>query len=236
MHFNSYIRSAIPGDSTLLYAILEISSIHREVTAGILGCKSVEYEQRCLEDLIPSLTDSTKTMPEQPTEAGMNSTHAVTAPVLMQIQKGNLQASSLSDAAMIVALRQEIFVANMTKRAVGPIAECCGIETSLVPGSDATWAYRIIVLAARVTNFVYGDDKKSHSMWNQLWQDVHDWGQHQPDSFKPIYSNMDDQPSNCFLYKIYYVYDCPIAVQQYFQPSRILLLAHDPQTLALGIG
>lgn len=156
---------------------------------------------------------------------------------------------------MIVALRQEIVIGNMVKRAVEPSLASCNANWSLAPADDATWTYRMIAHAARVTTFAYGDGPKDKLEWDRLWQYVLDWEQRKPDSFQPIHyshrtqlwtfrlrpENPGDAPSasanrDSLLPVIYYTYDCPIAGQQYLQLSRILLLAHDPRLPSLGMG
>lgn len=188
----------------------------------------------------------------EPEEGQSVSTHAVSVPVLMQIKQGNVRCSGLSDAAMMVALRQENFVANMTRRVVEPIADYCNVDRSLEPASDAMWTYRIVAHTARVTSFVYGPGGKDMLQWDGLWKYLQDWERRKPTSFRPMYhayntswSVLDDyrkvddeqaQPSRSRLPIICYTYDCPIAGQQYLQLCRVLLLAHNPRTPVLGMG
>lgn len=61
MNFRSYISSHISNDAAILYAVLAVSARHREVTMGIDG-ESHKYEQQCLEELIPSLNDTSKVL------------------------------------------------------------------------------------------------------------------------------------------------------------------------------
>lgn len=149
---------------------------------------------------------------------------------------------------MIVALRQEIFLANMTRRPVEPVAAHCGIDMSLKPVSDTMWAYRMMAHTARITSFIYGDGSKDISEWHQLWQYIKDWNNRKPESFKPIYHGRSTLPANhpvssspdsateSQLPRIYFTYDCPLAGLQYMQLSKILLLAHDPHRPFLGPG
>lgn len=59
MSFRSYIGTAISNHPALLYAVLAVSARHRELTTSIGYSNSFEYEQQCLEILIPSLNDTT---------------------------------------------------------------------------------------------------------------------------------------------------------------------------------
>lgn len=63
MHFRSYIRSMIPHDAAILYAVLAISTKHRELMTGLKGIEDAdEYERKCLEVLIPSLNDTDRAL------------------------------------------------------------------------------------------------------------------------------------------------------------------------------
>lgn len=149
---------------------------------------------------------------------------------------------------MIVALRQEIFVSNMTKRPVESVGDFCTITDTLTPATDSVWAYRSMAHAARVTSFVYGTETTNKAEWDRLWQYTQAWEQARPDSFKPIYyapgfnpaahdsSNHSPRGPGSLLPKIVFTYDCPLAGFQYSQLSRILLLAFNPRRQMLGVG
>lgn len=58
MHFRSCVGSTIANDAAILYSVLAISARHRKLTMGVEGDNSDEYERRCLEILIPTLSDT----------------------------------------------------------------------------------------------------------------------------------------------------------------------------------
>ena len=154
---------------------------------------------------------------------------------------------------MIVALRQEIFMSNMTQRPMEPVLDRCNIDESFQPTSDAGWTYRIIAHTAKVTNFAYGDARERNlENWDALWRYLHDWDREKPESFKPaFYSTAPPSTRDCeslgvspqksedrrsVFPKILYVYDCPAGAEQYAQLSKILLLAHNPRSQHVGLG
>ncbi|KAI8627083.1 hypothetical protein F5Y19DRAFT_466091 [Xylariaceae sp. FL1651] len=170
---------------------------------------------------------------EEPVEPQPFTMHAVSTPILMRIKQGNIQASKFSNAAMMVALRQEIFIANTIKRSTELNAEQYNTDPSLEPAPEAVWAHRMIFHAAQITNFVYAEGVESVDEWDCLFQYLNDWDQRKPDSFRPMNYVSEEELG---IPVIHYTYGCPIAGQQYLQLSGILLLAHDPRAPVLGLG
>lgn len=271
MNFKTHVQSTVSHNAAIAYAVLAISARHRELTMGVRNHKSNEYERACLQVLIPSLSDETMVLGDsllasavllrlleemtEPVDHHSIDKHTVSVPMLMRIQSGSIQATDFSDAAMIVVLRQEIFVANMKRRPVEHITEYCRIESSLEPASEAVWAHRMIFYTARVTSFVYGDGTSTTRDWDCFFKYLDDWEERKPASFQPINFACTEPSSACTINEpcescgtrrallpkskfpaIYYTYDCPVAAQQYRQLSRILLLAHNPRVAALGLG
>ncbi|QKX60339.1 uncharacterized protein TRUGW13939_07483 [Talaromyces rugulosus] len=181
-----------------------------------------KYQRLCLERLIPALSDTTNTLQD---------TGLVSATILRLLEE------------MTVVLRQEIFVANMTKRGIERIEDHCNFDLSLEPASDTVWTYRIMAHAAKVTSFVYSPGGVDTEKWDEYWQYLNDWTERKPVFFSPTY---DERTSNSTtlkvsdgkkqLPKISFAYDRPVAAHQYFYLCRILLLAYDPRIPKLGLG
>lgn len=146
---------------------------------------------------------------------------------------------------MAIVLRQEIYVANMTKRPVELSGLDCGIEDSLDPAHNVVWPCRIMSHAARATNFAYSSETRTPELWDQLWEYLEEWDRAKPASFEPLNQTCRDGPSDDDTNgdrgapkfpEVYYVSGCAIASRQYMELCRIILLAHDPRAPSLGIG
>lgn len=135
---------------------------------------------------------------------------------------------------MAIVLRQEIHVANMTKRPVEVCGLECGIEDSFEPASDVMWTCRMMSHAARVTNYAYGNGPRSEALWDELWGYLRKWSLEKPPSFNNL-NGWDDQRLPRFP-EIYYVHDCAIAGHQYLEICKMILMAHNPRIPALGLG
>ncbi|KAE8379888.1 hypothetical protein BDV26DRAFT_258447 [Aspergillus bertholletiae] len=251
-HFYSYISSSASSNPILLYAVLTVAARHQRSHSERERLIADEYQQYCLESLISALGDSEKTLDEslfasavilrlseemtEPSPREVVDSHTLSAHILVRIKEGNICTSSFTDAALIVVLRQEIFVANLTQRPVGSFTDHCNIDTSLGPTSEVMWTYRIIAHAAKITDFAYGDFMfRTKDRWNDLMQYIQEWEDSRPNSFMPIYSEAEHPPSSYFP-KIWYCNDCHVAARLYLELCRILLLASDPGTSALRIG
>ena len=55
MRFRSYMASNISHDPAILYAVLAVSARHREIISGTDNRHADNFEQKCLEHLIPKL-------------------------------------------------------------------------------------------------------------------------------------------------------------------------------------
>ncbi|KAJ5085242.1 hypothetical protein N7532_010013 [Penicillium argentinense] len=159
--------------------------------------------------------------------------HVMSAELLLRILDDNLCSSLLTDAALIVVLRQDIFIANLTQRPVGPLANRCNIDRSLTPTSDVMWAYRIMSHAAEITNFVYSEESdRSTPTWDKLMAYAKDWENCRPNSFTPLFQSQTAPPT--FPNPVF-ASDCHVAGHQYLGLCRILLLACDPHIPMLGM-
>ncbi|KAI0854679.1 hypothetical protein F4860DRAFT_95991 [Xylaria cubensis] len=266
-HFRSYIQATMEAQPCILFAILAVSARHLEAI-GEEYFNSNEYERECLRIMIPMLNDKysmrepddslfvlallLRCLEEMTSQDDHHSaiTHTVSASLLLRMSLHNSNPSDFSNAAMAVALRQEIYIANRVKRPIELEGRNCGIDDSLTPAPDFIWTFRIMSHAARVTNYAYSIDSRSQSLWDQLWGYLEDWDRARPPSFNPLnHINLDScsdtlssensnlaADSTRVFPEIYYLSDCPVAGNQYLELCKILLLAHDPRTPSLGLG
>ncbi|KAJ3534187.1 hypothetical protein NM208_g7649 [Fusarium decemcellulare] len=252
--FRSFIQSRLFQDLGLLYTVLAVAARHREATEDVY-CKSNEYERECLAILIPTLNNNHETQSEDdgilvsalilrlldemtdPTGRRPVIRHIVSAPLLLRIRQHDPHPSETSDAAMAIVLRQEIYVANMTKRPVELNGYDCGIDDSFDTASDVTWMLRIMSHAARVTSFAYKIESRTDAIWDRHLAYLEEWEQKKPVSFLSLngeYPSREKRDSS--FPSLYYYNDCAIAARQYFEICKIILLASDPRVPALGIG
>ncbi|KAL3464893.1 hypothetical protein BJX64DRAFT_286081 [Aspergillus heterothallicus] len=251
-HFRNHVANAAAVDRTLLLAIFAVSARHQSASSGRPSVFAEECQENCLNSLILALNDYDTTVGEtvfasalilrlieemtEPHPGADTVSHTLSAQLLIRIRAGNITTSVFTDAAFIVTLRQEIFVANLTQRPVGSITEHCNIDASLGPTSEPMWAYRAIALAARVTDFAYDNSvPRTKERWEELMQYLYDWEIMRPPSFSPIFRKEQGLTNDTFP-RLWFCSDYHVAASQYIELSRILLLASDPHTSHMRIG
>ncbi|KAF9892153.1 hypothetical protein FE257_002559 [Aspergillus nanangensis] len=246
-HFRTYIGNAAPTDITLLYAVLAVSARHQSSSLHRHSHIADEYQKRCLRSLIAALNDEANALKDtilasavilrffeemtEPPEESIR-THTLSAQLLLRIREGHVYRSSFTDAAFLVVLRSETYVANMTQRPIGNLVDHCNIDTSLGPASEGMWALRAIAHAAKATDFAYGDDDdaaSSKARWESLMQYVDDWERLCPPSFQPMYARPQISASNPFPH-MWYANDYHVAARQHIELARVLLLASNAQS------
>lgn len=101
------------------------------------------------------------------------------------VQHGRLARGSLGAAAFWVGLRQEIYIAVITKGMVRIRLVESLVDRSLDKTDDCTWANRAIVHCADVLNYCYGEEANQHARWDELNR----WNQQWPEAaaFTPIF-------------------------------------------------
>ncbi|KNG83297.1 hypothetical protein ANOM_008730 [Aspergillus nomiae NRRL 13137] len=247
-HFRTYIGNNAATEITLLYAALAVSARHQSTSLNWQSHVADEYQKRCLRSLIAALNDQETALPdtilasaailrffEEMTETPEDSTrthHMLSAQLLLRITEGHVFRSSFTDAVFLVVLRSEIYVANLTQRPIGNLADHCNIDTSLEPTSERMWALRAIAHVAKVTNLAYGEgavNPTQNHHWECLMQYIEDWERLCPESFRPIYSQKQISPDNPFP-QLYYANDYHVAARQHIELARVLLLASCPQS------
>jgi hypothetical protein len=94
--------------------------------------------------------------------------HLLGIQVFINAQQPSWISSSLRQASFWVGLRQEIYIAFVNERPVKMNLEHSFIDQSLSAADDNTWANRIIVNCAKITQFCFGQDEAKSTAMNNL--------------------------------------------------------------------
>lgn len=165
------------------------------------------------------------------TEEESAKSHIVNFQVLLRIKDRNIQHSTFSEAALIVALRQEIFIANLLHKPLDDLPSYCNFDKNLVSAPDAIWTWRMIACAAAISNMIYRDSP-TRSAWAAHTEYLTQWRQKRPGSFDMLFEDTDPVP--CFP-RMWYASHVHLAGQQYHNLAKIMLTMTDPYVPAIGI-
>lgn len=170
----------------------------------------------------------------------------------MNAQQPSWISSELRQASFWVGLRQEIYIAFVNERPVKMNLEHSFIDQSLSPADDNTWANRIIVNCAKITQFCFGQDEKQSHRYEELEDYDRKWRESRPVSFLPLSRRPPDPSRGEVFPEIIYLNH---AVGK-FTPStsliksslekvigilhgifaRVLLMCHNPKFPRIGPG
>lgn len=123
------------------------------------------------------------------------------------------RSAGILQAALRVALRQEINVAFFTRRPVQLLSAYFKIDPSSTDaGSDWTWTLRIIVLCADVLNHCYCSAQENGQElpqpWVELAERAESWLRDKPASFEPLMCRGRDLNRGRTFPEIWLLNDC----------------------------
>lgn len=223
-HFANVVACTAATNSTILNAILALSAKHLSLKGSAHPHVSDEYQRRCLQTLIPALNNRDsilggtlfaatvilRLLDEMTEQTGSTDTrgHILGTHILVRARQDLAVDLSLRSAALVVGLRQEIFLSFMKRVPVQPLADFCHIDRSFSPTTDWMWALRIIAHTADVLNFCYSDESRTSAAWDVLKQYSDTWFSSKPPSFNPTrYIAADPDEQRCFP-EIWLLNDC----------------------------
>lgn len=104
----------------------------------------------------------------------------------MNAQEPSRISSGLRQASFWVGLRQEIYIAFVNQRPVKMNLKQSFIDQSFRPADDNTWANRIIVNCAKITQFCFGEEERRVHSYGELNEYDRKWRECKPLSFLPV--------------------------------------------------
>ncbi|TXB96275.1 hypothetical protein FocTR4_00015797 [Fusarium oxysporum f. sp. cubense] len=152
--------------------------------------------------------------------------------------------SSLRHAALMVAFRQEVYMAFACQRPVLPAFYLPQIDRCLRnPADDGTWTYRILLHLVDALKFCFGDEpmtrERSIEKHDKLLSYAEEWYAKKPHSFNALFNGEDNQTESenekrCFAPEIWILSDAAATGLLNYHLLRILLLSFDPHIPRIG--
>lgn len=249
-HFATVVPQRAAVCPTLLNAVLASSARHLSRISTYDLFISDQYHQKCLNHLIPMLSDHAAIMDENllaatvilrfleeievPVSGTNSQNHLLGTHVFISAQERSTHSGGLRQAAFWIGLRQEIYVAFVSQRSIAPALEHCNIDRSFDAADDCTWANRIVVHCADVIRFCFGDGERSLAHYAALCEYSAQWMLFKPPSFAPIYYR--EPGENDVFPEMWLLGDHVVCALQHHHLALILLAAHNPRVPRLGPG
>ncbi|KFA46209.1 hypothetical protein S40293_07158 [Stachybotrys chartarum IBT 40293] len=243
-HFACLVPVRARSCLALLYAVLAVSARSLSISEKIDAVLVEDYHQKCLSVLIPLLSNGVSCSDEnllaavvilrcleqmKGSYAGEHSaSHLTGIHALLEAQRQFVGSGGLRQAAFWVALRQEVGMAIQCQRPVTSAIDRFPIELSLDPADDSTWANRMVLLTAKLTQHCCSKRPTANTegIYEQLATYADRWMKMKPPSFEPFYfqSAKDDS----FFPEIWLTCDAHVTGLLYYHLAKILLEIYRP--------
>ncbi|KAI9163571.1 Succinyl-diaminopimelate desuccinylase [Paramyrothecium foliicola] len=249
LHFARVVPRRAMSCPALMNAMLAAAAKHLSRVDNFDRLVVDQYHQKCLDLLIPALSDSTAVTDENllpaivilrfmeeldvPIATTAPESHLIGTRVFVAAQESTCGFTGLWRAAFWLALRQEISIAFNQTRPVHPSFILENAERFIQPDSNGcAFANLMIIQCALCIRFCYGENTQSLEEWQRL-KDAQDrlW-EERPWMFHPLYedSTLDPFPVE------QYLNDAIVTGIQHMYLTQILMAAHNPKAPKLGPG
>lgn len=153
----------------------------------------------------------------------------------------SLRIESLRQAAIRVALRQELFTSYMKHRPLKFNPFHYEVFRSFTPADDTVWAHRLVILCADVLQYCYGPSdsgtpRHDERPWHELKRYEDELRHVLPESFAPTYYRPPNPEAGEIFPEIWYLEDCHVTGTMHAELARLLLAVYNPTRPRLGHG
>jgi len=252
-HFRNIVPQRALTDPILLNAILAASARHISRVSGGDPYIADKYHQRCIQHLIPMLSDEAAVLDENllastvilrfleeidvPLSGKVHldgAGHLIGAHAFVSAQE--IFSGGLRLAAFWVGLRQEIYVAFVNQRPITFPLQHCNVDRSFRPADEGTWADRIIFHCAETIQWCFGiqEHERSMTQFQELLSYAVNWLKLVPPCYTPIYYRGADAHPDAIFPEVMYLSDAVVTGIQHYHLTIILLRAFDPTIPRLG--
>ncbi|KAF9774149.1 hypothetical protein IL306_007899 [Fusarium sp. DS 682] len=193
---NEALRRA-PSCPLLLFSLLAVSSSHKSrflddpAVSEDYARYGEEYHEKCISLLLPMLNDS-----ESITDGAFLACSTILRwyeelsggyASVAESFKQDLPWEGFRRAALWIHLRQDIFNAVINQRVPRTDVNRLGIDRSVSPADEATWAKRALCLEAEVVDYCFGHEASSNQKYLFLKSQLEEWDRHKPQTFTPVF-------------------------------------------------
>ncbi|KAJ9635243.1 hypothetical protein H2199_008730 [Coniosporium tulheliwenetii] len=238
---------------TLLNAIFALSSRHLAGTSNYDPSISGKYHERCLEHMIPVLNDPDAVMDDVLLAAACllrtleeldvsltgtdNERHLLGTQVFVNTPRTPGVISSLREAALQCAIRQEIWMAVVHQRPMKISSEHSRIDRTLSPTDDhGVWACRMVLFCTDVVQSCFGETELSVARYFELLSYDVRWLASRPVSWQPFIHKPADHSRGEVFPQLWLMNDAMVLGTLHHHLARLLLACFNPTIPRVGLG
>jgi hypothetical protein len=254
-HFRNVVPQRAMNDPILMNAILAASARHLSRVSGGDPYIADKYHQRCIQHLIPVLSDEAAVLDENllasivilrfleeidvPLSGKLHldgAGHLIGAHAFISAQEISAVSGGLRLAAFWVGLRQEIYVAFVNQRPIMFPLQHCNVDRSFEATDEGMWANRIIIHCAETIQWCFGlqEHERSTARFAELLSYAENWSKATPPCYTPLYHRNAGVDSDTVFPVVMYLSDAAVTGIQHYHLTLILLRAYDPTIPKLG--
>ncbi|KFA68307.1 hypothetical protein S40285_07208 [Stachybotrys chlorohalonatus IBT 40285] len=243
-HFACVVPVRARSCLALLYAVLAVSARSLSISEKIDAVLVEDYHQKCLSVLIPLLSNGVSCTDENLLAAVVilrcseqmkgsyaeehGASHLTGIHALLEAQRQFIGSGGLRQAAFWVALRQEVGMAIQCQRPITSVIDRFPIELSLDPADDSTWANRMVLLTAKLTQHCCSKrpTTSTDGVYEHLATYADRWMEMKPASFEPFYFQSANDDS--LFPELWLTCDAHVMGLLYYHLAKILLEIYRP--------
>ncbi|KAF2099935.1 hypothetical protein NA57DRAFT_75437 [Rhizodiscina lignyota] len=234
---------------TLSRAMFALSARHLSLISEFDTYIANQYQQQCLESLIP-LLDEPDTLADEALLAALvilrlleeldvsiagsdKHEHLLGTQAIIAAQKHHIMSSGLREAAFWAALRQELYVSTTTHRPPRLRIEAAALDSTFANADDWDWSRWTIAHCCEVLDFAFGPQSNSTARFEEVMADNKRWNTAKPSTFDPYYQNNEVNLFEMFP-DVRYQSAWHVMGVQYHLLAHLLLIIHNPNIPSVG--
>ncbi|KAI6778608.1 uncharacterized protein J7T54_003387 [Emericellopsis cladophorae] len=253
-HFARIVPLRAATCCPLYHAILAYAAKRLSRLGGYDSVVADRYHQKCLNALIPALSDAAAVADENlltslillrsmeeldvPISTPSPEFHLMGTRVFLEAQRTSCDFTGLRLASFWIALRQEIYIAFINSRPVRSDFALNNFDWLSKPDmTGCNTANCVIIYCAACLRYCYGAEELTVEGWDELRRYLEAWWDARPWHFTPLYTDRaEDGTLPGFLPDERYANSAVVTGLQHYHLAKMLLAAHSPTIPKLGFG
>ncbi|KAL5358444.1 hypothetical protein BJX96DRAFT_173445 [Aspergillus floccosus] len=198
-HFGVEVPLRAMSEPVLRYAIFAFSSRHLDRQKNASSAEALQYHNRCLQLLIPVLSDSENRINEivlaaiailrqlEEMDCEDNQFHLTGTTHILNTVSHIGSSGGLGEAAAWLCLREDIQISLTSQQPLRTNLGSFGGSDTFTRTDDYAWANRMVFLLAKLLKVTFDNTMTHPTVLDNLEEEIEHWNTRKPRSFRPIH-------------------------------------------------